>query len=76
MASDGTAMRRDENRENSDACSIDGRILTPDATLTDLRRRIQATRWPERELVSDASQLISRAFDGTPGGITQEEIRS
>jgi hypothetical protein len=26
--------------------------------------------------VSDASQLMARAFDGTPGGIIQEEIRS
>jgi hypothetical protein len=46
-----------------------------DATLTDLRRRIQATGWPERAIVSDASQLIVRAFHDTSGGITQKEIR-
>jgi hypothetical protein len=28
----------------------------PDAELTELRRRINATRWPERETVSDYSQ--------------------
>jgi Epoxide hydrolase N terminus len=28
----------------------------PEAELTDLRRRINATRWPERETVSDDSQ--------------------
>src|SRR5215510_408701 len=27
-----------------------------DAELADLRRRVNATRWPERELVADASQ--------------------
>jgi pimeloyl-ACP methyl ester carboxylesterase len=30
----------------------------PDADLTDLRRRIDATRWPERETVSDDSQGV------------------
>ena len=31
--------------------------VTPsEAELTDLRRRINATRWPERETVADASQ--------------------
>src|ERR1043165_2537607 len=32
-----------------------------DAELTDLRRRINATRWPERELVQDASQGVQLA---------------
>jgi len=33
----------------------------PDAELTDLRRRVNATRWPERELVTDASQGVQLA---------------
>ena len=33
----------------------------PDAELTELRRRINATRWPERELVNDASQGVQLA---------------
>jgi pimeloyl-ACP methyl ester carboxylesterase len=33
----------------------------PDAELTDLRRRIKATRWPERENVRDASQGVQLA---------------
>jgi pimeloyl-ACP methyl ester carboxylesterase len=33
----------------------------PESELTDLRRRIQATRWPERELVTDASQGVQLA---------------
>src|SRR5262245_49758960 len=32
------------------------RISVPEAELVDLRRRISATRWPDRETVSDQSQ--------------------
>jgi pimeloyl-ACP methyl ester carboxylesterase len=32
-----------------------------DAELTDLRKRINATKWPERELVNDASQGVQLA---------------
>ncbi|HSV44279.1 MAG TPA: epoxide hydrolase, partial [Ramlibacter sp.] len=44
----------------------DGRIRpftvrVPQAELTDLRRRIAATKWPSRELVSDASQGVQLA---------------
>jgi len=34
------------------------RVNVPEADLTDLRRRIQATRWPEKETVSDTSQGV------------------
>jgi pimeloyl-ACP methyl ester carboxylesterase len=34
------------------------RIHMPEEQLTDLRRRIAATRWPERETVADASQGV------------------
>ena len=30
----------------------------PEAELTELRRRVNATRWPERETVSDATQGV------------------
>ena len=33
----------------------------PDAELTELRRRINATKWPERETVPDASQGVQLA---------------
>ena len=42
-ASDATAMRP-------------FRFSAPDAELTELRRRISATRWPDRETVTDQSQ--------------------
>src|SRR5256714_3563266 len=37
------------------------RFNVPEAELTELRRRINATRWPERETVADASQGVQLA---------------
>jgi len=37
------------------------RVEVPEAELTELRRRINATRWPERETVTDHSQGVPRA---------------
>lgn len=37
------------------------RVHVPQAQLTDLRRRINATRWPERETVADDSQGVQLA---------------
>src|SRR5437016_11754887 len=36
-------------------------VSVPEAELTELRRRIKATRWPERETVTDASQGVQLA---------------
>jgi hypothetical protein len=33
-------------------------VNVPEADLTELRRRIRAARWPEQELVGDASQGV------------------
>jgi pimeloyl-ACP methyl ester carboxylesterase len=43
-------------------------IDIPDAELTELRRRINATKWPERETVTDATQ-------GVPLATTQQLAR-
>jgi pimeloyl-ACP methyl ester carboxylesterase len=37
-------------------------VSVPEAELTELRRRIDATRWPERETVADPSQGVQLAF--------------
>jgi pimeloyl-ACP methyl ester carboxylesterase len=37
------------------------RVNVPEAHLADLRRRIAATKWPERETVADASQGVQLA---------------
>ena len=36
-------------------------LEVPEADLTELRRRIAATRWPSRELVDDRSQGVQLA---------------
>jgi pimeloyl-ACP methyl ester carboxylesterase len=36
-------------------------VNTPEAELTELRRRINATKWPERETVTDATQGVQLA---------------
>ena len=36
-------------------------VNVPEAELTELRRRINATRWPERETVADATQGVQLA---------------
>src|SRR6202158_712230 len=36
-------------------------VSVPEAELTELRRRINATKWPERETVADASQGVQLA---------------
>jgi hypothetical protein len=38
------------------------KINVPEAELTELRRRINATRWPERETVTDDSQGVPLAM--------------
>src|SRR5207247_10447542 len=37
------------------------RVDMPDAAITDLRRRIAATRWPSKELVADRAQGVQLA---------------
>src|SRR5262245_23633876 len=37
------------------------RVKVPQADLDELRRRVAATRWPERETVADASQGVQLA---------------
>jgi len=37
------------------------RVNVPEAELTELRRRINATKWPEKETVADASQGVQLA---------------
>ncbi|HXS01777.1 MAG TPA: epoxide hydrolase N-terminal domain-containing protein, partial [Pyrinomonadaceae bacterium] len=36
-------------------------VSFPDAELADLRRRIDATRWPEKETVTDSTQGVQLA---------------
>jgi pimeloyl-ACP methyl ester carboxylesterase len=55
-----TVTQRDVQPAHNDA-TRPFRVNVPEAELTELRRRIQATRWPERETVADASQGVQLA---------------
>ncbi len=50
-----------KNDETSDEAVRTFRISVPEADLVDLRRRIAATRWPDREKVKDQSQGVQLA---------------
>src|SRR5262249_1835910 len=48
-------------RESTTAAIRPFHVHVPDEALVDLRRRIHATTWPERETVTDASQDVQLA---------------
>jgi pimeloyl-ACP methyl ester carboxylesterase len=51
-----------ENRTTTEATSVRPfQVNVPDEAIEDLRRRIAATRWPSRELVTDRSQGVQLA---------------
>src|SRR4029434_4086054 len=57
-----TSATQERTQQAADPTAIRPfRINVPDAELTELRRRIKATRWPERETVTDASQGVQLA---------------
>jgi len=47
--------------EQADAIRPFRKVNFPEAELTELRRRINATKWPERETVTDATQGVQLA---------------
>jgi len=48
------------------------KIDFPESDLTELRRRVNATRWPERETVTDDSQGVRLAMRQEPFRCTHE----
>jgi pimeloyl-ACP methyl ester carboxylesterase len=55
-----TATQRGREQPDKDAIHP-FQVSFPDAELTELRRRVKATRWPERETVTDQSQGVQLA---------------
>ncbi len=51
------------------------RFNVPEAELTDLRRRINATKWPERETVTDASQGVQLATTAGTRALLGDRLR-
>src|SRR6266581_5616689 len=57
-----TGARQQRSEQAADKTAIRPfRVNVPEAELTELRRRINATQWPERETVADASQGVQLA---------------
>ena len=57
-----TAGTRQSNEQATDNTAIRPfSVNTPESELTELRRRIIATKWPEKETVADASQGVQLA---------------
>ena len=57
-----TARKEDSEQAAAKTAIRPFRVNVPEAEITELRRRIDATRWPERETVTDASQGVQLAF--------------
>jgi len=61
MTPTSATQQRSEAAVDKTAIRPFPRLNVPDAELTELRRRISATRWPERETVPDGSQGVQLA---------------
>ena len=56
-----TSATQQSNEQAADNAIRPFQVNFPEAELTELRRRINATRWPERETVTDQSQGVQLA---------------
>src|SRR5688572_87212 len=54
-----TTATQTQNEANADIKPF--RVNIPEEALTDLRSRLEATRWPTKELVADRSQGVQSA---------------
>ena len=56
-------MTEDAQQAGSDKTAVHPfHVSVPEADLTELRRRINAAKWPERETVTDDSQGVPLAM--------------
>src|ERR1700728_3672909 len=57
-----TAVAQEETRHSADTAAIRPfKVQVPEAELSELRRRVNNTKWPERETVTDATQGVQLA---------------
>src|SRR5260370_36107354 len=56
-----TALAERGSKQATDTAIRPFQVDVPEADLTELRRRINATKWPERETVTDATQGVQLA---------------
>ena len=58
---ESTAAQRASKQADKDTIRPFPKVNVPETDLTELRRRINATRWPERETITDATQGVQLA---------------
>jgi len=56
-----TATQRGTDQDSDKTAIRPFQVNVPETELTELRRRINATKWPERETVTDATQGVQLA---------------
>ena len=61
MTQTTATQRGKEEAPDKNAIRPFPKVNVPEAELNELRRRINATRWPERETVTDATQGVQLA---------------
>src|ERR1022692_2835990 len=61
MTQTGTTQTGSKQTADKNAIRPFPHVNVPEAELTELRRRINATKWPERETVTDATQGVQLA---------------
>jgi pimeloyl-ACP methyl ester carboxylesterase len=61
MMTQTTLIQRGTEQASAENAIRPFHVNVPEAELTELRRRINATKWPERETVTDASQGVQLA---------------
>ncbi len=59
--SQATVVQRGSEQASDKTAIHPFHVNVPETELTELRRRINATKWPERETVTDASQGVQLA---------------
>ena len=61
LAAEADGVRDARHLDTATAAIRPFRIKVPEAALVDLRRRVVAMRWPDRETVTDQSQGVQLA---------------
>src|SRR5688572_11275486 len=56
-----TQLKQHTDAENTTTAIRPFKVNVTDADLTDLRKRVSATKWPDRETVDDASEGVQLA---------------
>ncbi len=69
-----SATPQGRNRADDKNAILPFHVSFPEADLTELRRRINATNWPERETVADATQGVQLATIPGAGALLGDRV--